>query len=210
MNKKILLLTDSLALPRQIPEFCSYNDTWPELLRKLGYSIHQVSIGGATSSDLLNQVSYHKVYDPDLVIIQVGIVDCVPRFATKLEVILLRKMGYVGAFVLKVLNHKRIRKIRKITYVDPALFERNVVTIQNKFNGTKIYFLGILPATEAYERILPGVRKRIIEYNKILKEKTDYISVEDFESSGIMSDFHHLNQRGHKQLIDKIVNHINV
>lgn len=41
--KKILIITDSLALPREKPEICAFEDTWPELLKKnKKFQIHQV------------------------------------------------------------------------------------------------------------------------------------------------------------------------
>ncbi len=68
--KKILVITDSLGLPRKDPEECLYENTWPILLKKNGFIIHQVSIGGATIDQLYRQVAYHKLFNPDIVIIQ--------------------------------------------------------------------------------------------------------------------------------------------
>ncbi len=53
--KKILVITDSLGLPRKDPEECLFENTWPFLLKKNGFIIHQVSIGGATIDQLYRQ-----------------------------------------------------------------------------------------------------------------------------------------------------------
>src|SRR5688500_17972440 len=90
-KKKILIITDSLGLPRAVPEVCSYEQTWPFLLNNAGYQIHQVSIGGATVSELYRQLEYHYLFLPDLVIVQSGIVDCAPRALGKFESLLLNK-----------------------------------------------------------------------------------------------------------------------
>lgn len=83
-----MILTDSLSLPRVFPEKCKFEDTYPYLLRRMGLHVHQVSIGGATSDTLVSQLHYHLPFNPKIIILQVGIVDCAPRFARKSEVFL--------------------------------------------------------------------------------------------------------------------------
>jgi lysophospholipase L1-like esterase len=199
MNKKILLLTDSLSLPRFKPEVCKYVDTYPEHLKQKGYIVHQVSIGGATSGDILMQVNYHKAFEPDYVFVQVGIVDCAPRFFTRLELELYRKLKKVGVVLMK------IRKKRRKVYTYHDGFRANISQIQKSYSEIPVYFIGILPATESYEKLLPGITQNIKSYNNILSQTQHYISNDDFDSSGIMSDGHHLNAKGHQLLFEKIV-----
>ena len=128
--KKILIISDSLALPRPKPEICEYKDTWPKLLSSTGeFEIHQVSIGGATSKDLLKQVNYHKMFNPDIVVIQVGIVDCVPRFMSRLELDISYSLGKYGKKLRAFCNKKYIRKIRNVTYVNKRDFKSNLRNI---------------------------------------------------------------------------------
>lgn len=209
MDKRILILSDSLALPRSKPEHCAHSYTWPELLKQCGYAVHQVSIGGAISSDLLFQVSYHKEFKPDIVIVQVGIVDCAPRFMTKFELSIARKIGVLGRILIKLLNNKIVKSIRRINYVKPKEFFNNIQKIQQSFDAIPVYFIGILNAKEGYERILPGVSSRIVQYNKLLSQQKFYISVEDFDDNGIMTDYHHLNEHGHVQIKDRILKVLN-
>jgi lysophospholipase L1-like esterase len=200
MSKRILLLTDSLPLPRFKPEVCEYIHTYPELLKQHGYIVHQVSIGGATSGDLLTQVNYHKAFNPDYIFVQVGIVDCAPRFFTRLELELYRKLKRVGKTIME------LRKTRKKVYTNSNGFEANINTIQKRYGNIPVYFLGILPATEIYEKLLPGITQNIKTYNAILSKMANFIPTDDFNFSGIMSDGHHLNANGHQQLFKKIVN----
>ena len=73
--KRILLLTDSLAMPREEPELTLYEDTYPYLLRKK-YEVFQFSKGGGLMKEFVEQTFYYNQYRPDVVILQIGIVDC--------------------------------------------------------------------------------------------------------------------------------------
>ena len=76
--KKLLLITDSLGLPRLFPEKTEYEDTYPNLLKK-HFIIMQYSKGGGTIIELYEQTGYFKAFEPDVIILQSGIVDCAPR-----------------------------------------------------------------------------------------------------------------------------------
>jgi len=110
----ILVLTDSLGLPRASPERCKFFETWPELLRRKRYTLRKCSIGAATSEDILGQLRYREEMPIRACVIQVGIVDCTPRFASKLEVNMIKSMGkYISSALFYILNRPFVRKIRK-------------------------------------------------------------------------------------------------
>lgn len=208
MTKRILILSDSLALPRNIPEVCTYNETWPILLRKNGFDVHQVSIGGATSEDLLRQAPYHCSYNPEIVLIQVGIVDCAPRFMTKMELSLVRKLPF-GHLIIRAINTKSVKKIRKIQYIPPKSFKKNIESIDLIFRNAHTIFIEILPVVAEYEKLLPGVRRNVEVYNEILKNSArKTININDIGRDGIMSDHHHLNALGHQYIFSRILNMI--
>lgn len=205
MKNRVLIFTDSLALPRDKPEVCIFERTWVELLRKDGYIIHQVSIGGATSQELSRQVHYHTSFNPDIVIVQVGIVDCAPRFMTRYEISFWNLFGAIGRKVIKSFNKNWIRKIRGITYVNKTNFKVNLNFISDLFkNKAEVYFIEILPATTDYRKLLPGVEKNIFEYNKIIRTFNNCIELKNIPMEGIMSDGHHLNQYGQKFIYSEI------
>jgi hypothetical protein len=136
-EKVVLVLTDSLGLPRSSPETCRFRETWPERLRNEGYKIRQCSIGGATSSDLANQLNYYGDMPINTCVLQVGIVDCTPRFATKPEIYAIKQLGKsVSGKILIMLNKRIVRKYRGITYVSEHEFKNNLLQINDKCNKT--------------------------------------------------------------------------
>lgn len=210
MSKRILILSDSLALPRNKPEVCLHHQTWPELLKAKGFCVHQVSIGGATSSDLLTQLNYHISFEPNLAVLQVGIVDCAPRFMTKNELAFFKNFGIVGKAIIAFSNKNIVRRIRNTTYTSPKKFEENISSIIKKLEPIPVLILGIVPAFDEYEKKLPGINKRIVQFNTVLQKFNHYISLQDFDKEGIMSDHHHLNPLGHRIIFDKIINRISI
>ena len=76
-QKRILILSDSLALPRNKPETTVVEDTYPYLLKN-HFEVYQCSIGGGMVEDLLKQSFYFSQFQPDIVILLSGIVDCAP------------------------------------------------------------------------------------------------------------------------------------
>lgn len=212
MNK-ILILTDSLGLPRDVPERVHFEDTWPHHLKDEKTIIIQLSLGGATSSDLCAQVHYYKNLNPDVVIVQVGIVDCAPRALGYYENLIFKRWRLTGFLCQIALSHfgKSIRNIRNISYTSPLQFRKNVICLLNCFPNSKMLFVGILPANNSYEQQVHGIQNRIKQYNSILKDtcQDSYIDMCDIPCDCIMSDYHHLNVNGHKFLFDKVRSKLN-
>lgn len=205
--KRILLLTDSLALPREKPEFCAFEDSWPQLLKQTNlFEIHQCSIGGATSTDLLRQAHYYNTFNPDIVIVQVGIVDCTPRFISKKEKYLLAKIPVLGNKLIGYLNNPFVRERRNITYISKKEFLENLKKIKKLFkNKSKLFFVEIIGG-EGYETLLPRVDDNINVYNNLLNEVSEVVR---YNQKGItMSDYHHLNENGHFCLFEAITKNI--
>jgi hypothetical protein len=202
---KILILTDSLGLPRFKPESCFFEETWPIVLKDIFPNIHQVSIGAATSQIILKQINYQKAFNPDIVVLQVGIVDCAPRFMTRKELDLTYAFGFLGKGLRFLFNKNWIRKLRNISYVDEVDFKKNMMGIKNSFS-CPVIVIDILPSSEEYERLLPGVTNKINAYNNILKQNFEYLveSKEILAKNGIMTDHHHLNKNGHAYLVSKL------
>lgn len=211
MSKNILLFTDSLSLPRTSPETCTFDKTWPELLRQNGYSVCQISIGGATSTELLKQTFYFQSpkSEFDYVIIQSGIVDCTPRFAGKNELKIIKSIPILGKYLLQAMNKQWVRNLRHITYVKPSKFKKNMQQFIDLFPTSTVLFLSILPANSDYEKKVGGITKRIAQYNSILQETGRAIDLSKIGSSGVMSDYHHLNENGHAFVLQCILQKLN-
>jgi hypothetical protein len=206
--KRLLILGDSLSLPRLQPEFCGLEDTWPNLL-KPQFQIHQVSLGGGTIGDLFRQVEYHKAFAPDIVVLQSGIVDCAPRALSIFELEFISKIWGIQSIVLSfVKKHSRsIRSWRNKTYTSPSLFSNKLNEIKTAFPNSQLIVVGILPPCQEYEKIVPGVSVRIKQYNIILREvgSENFISLDTISRDCIMSDFIHLNKKGHLFVYEKIM-----
>ena len=136
---------------------------------------------------------------------QVGIVDCAPRFLKKAELYTIRSFGKLGGKIISILNNNKVRNFRNITYVPFRKFHENICIIEDFFNA-KVYFLEIIKADLAYEKIAPGITSNIEKYNSVLKNMRNYISLFEIPKNGIMSDFHHLNSEGHMFIYNEIKN----
>jgi len=202
---KVLLLTDSLSLPRRYENgTVLWEDIYYNKLRKHFPDIEfiLVAMGGATITQLFLSLNYYKETKPDLIILQSGIVDCAPRALSQLEqqiVIKLRMFRLVHPFT------KFFRKSRNLTYTKPRVFEETLLKIKNSFPDKPFVSIGILPGCEAYDKKVPGVSRKIEEYNAILRKHATFIDNRDFPRDGIINDFHHLNEKGHDEIYKKLV-----
>lgn len=203
---KILFLTDSLSLPRKYDTGeVNYEDTYLSLLRNefREILIVDVAIGGAKITDLLTQCFYYKQFKPDLVFLQCGIVDCAPRSFSLME------KAFIDKFRLRKITkifEKKLRKYRNCTYTPKNRFLGSLLSIKKYFENIPFFSLGILQIAEEYEKLVPGIRKNAKEYNEILKKNTEFIDNEYFPMEGIISDFHHLNEIGHRLIFEKLKN----
>ena len=206
--KRLLVLGDSLSLPRLQPEFCGFEDTWPNLLKQQ-YLIHQVSLGGGTISDLFRQVEYHKAFSPDIVVLQSGIVDCAPRALGIFELEFISKIWGLRAVLLPLVKKysRSLRRLRNKTYTSPKIFSRKLNQIKAAFPNSQLVVISILPPCPEYEKIVPGVSNRIKQYNAILHEVSseNFISLDGIGRKLIMSDFIHLNRGGQLFVYEKIM-----
>lgn len=201
---RVLILTDSLGLPRNKPECVSYDETWPAIIKKTQFDILSLSVGGWTTADFKKCIKYYQAFNPDLLIIQIGIVDCAPRFVTKKEKFLLENFTFFGNRVLGWLNKRWIRNFRNITYVNKQEFKHNIQFIINTFPSLqKTVFIEIAGSAE-FNNVLPGVDANIHKFNEILKAIPNSIFLSYNNSRIFMSDHHHLNVLGNKILSEKI------
>ncbi|MFV8346789.1 hypothetical protein [Flavobacterium sp. ZB4P13] len=200
---RILFLTDSLGLPRDSPELVRFEECWIQIVKSNFPKFHfdQVSLGGATIDVLFNQYDYHKQFEADLIILQCGIVDCAPRAFKKFENALLNSNSLFRFISNKILNKKVINYLRKnrgIQKTSLTDFERYLSSFRDL--NCKIITIEILPASIDYELQLPGIMRNIEIYNQKLKKYFNTVELSNFEKGLVMSDFHHLNVVGNREL----------
>lgn len=203
-KKRILVITDSLGLPRLLPQLVKYEETYISLLQKNGFDVVNLSIGGGNIKLLVEQSEYYRAFFPDIVIVQSGIVDCAPRAFRKFELDFL-----VKSRLIKLFNEKMfyiLRKYRIITYTSKSTYKSQLKILLNKFSDAKFIFIGILKPMNEYEKIVPGIKRNILDYNNILRSinEATYIDLFSFPSDGIQSDFHHLNAKGHNEIYQRL------
>lgn len=184
-----------------------YEDTYISLLKEEFPQcdfIHH-GRGGATIVDLYKHSSYyHETLKPDLVFMQCGIVDCAPRALTVVEQQVFSRLPVLGrplTALVRKYSHA-LRKARKMTYTPVETFAEYVARFEVLFGN--VHWIGILPATEAYEAKIEGIRRNIEIYDAVLR-RNRYISTEHFYASDIMTDFHHLNCNGHRKMFEALV-----
>lgn len=211
LRKNALLITDSLGLPRIKPEKLTGNYCWTHRIANENndYDVYLFSRSGFTSRELLKNVDiYFKSYEPDVIIIQLGIVDCAPRALSFNELKLISSIPVIRTLIKKLIDscRKEIVKRRKITYVTENEFVSNLSTFKAKFPTSKIFAIKIAPPTSDYEKISPGITVNINRFNKLL-EKT-FITIDPYESVNaseiLMSDHHHLNGKGQSLVFKKV------
>lgn len=207
-KKRILVITDSLGLPRHIPENCSLEQSWPRLLAEK-YDVIQISLGGGTVAELYRQVSgYYISAKPDIVIIQAGIVDCAPRAFSKkeLDILSYNKLGRLFLRVVKPYSIK-LRKFRNRKYTKPALYKGYISKFGELFD-CPLFWIATISGNELYEKKVPGITKSVQQYNEFLMEHSNntfkLIPTDDFDESDVMSDNIHLTHKGCSKLFAKI------
>lgn len=198
----IIILTDSVALPR-FGGAKSWDQTYISKLKEefSDYEIINISIGGASIKDLRNQVNYYKVLAPEIVIIQCGIVDAAPRAYGKIELEIIKKLKIfrITKYFVPIL-----RKYRAHHYNTPQQFNKLLMEIKAELNPQRFLALGIVPALQGYEELLPGITNNINIYNKVLESNSEFISLINFQEAMILPDYHHINAAGQEFIYQKI------
>lgn len=210
-NGKILIISDSLTLPRNKPEIVTPEETWPSILQeRINKQVIIIAIGGATIKDLYRQTKYYSAFNPEIIIIQSGIVDCVPRALGQIENEIININKYISAISNRILPINFLRRVRNKTYTSKKDFKKYASNILNLFPNSKIIWVGILPAKIEYEYKIRGVSNNISKYNDIIKELLEkrnyfFLSTDEIPTTGIMSDYHHLSKIGHEWITNRVL-----
>lgn len=230
MQKKIIIIGDSLALPNHK---VTYEDTWVKKLKnkfqnydfiyylKRGITTNVLTTLGVGKDGTKDKYPFGsdclEYYNPNLVIVQLGIVDCAPRLfnPSSLESKIIRRLP---ALIRKIYINL-IKKIRRpkssLSYVSSKKFTFNISNYLERCKKNavdKIILIGIpLPDSRMIESNRDIV-KNVKKYNSILEDiaKT-YNNVSiiypldttsyDFE---ITYDGYHPNEKGHDMIFNQL------
>lgn len=205
---RIVIVTDSLGLPR---ESCNQELTWVEEFLKLqnGNVVYTFLEGGKSSADLIRH-PINKL-NPDLIIVQVGIVDAVRRATGKNYLKVVSRIPIINRThsLITKRYHLLITKLFNIHYVNFNLFLNNIKNFVRMNNQAKIVFLSIAPAGKYLVDNTYRVKEDIELYNSALRDsKADVINpfedvqeIDDF----LLKDGHHLNELGHKLVFESVI-----
>lgn len=228
--KKVLVIADSMAMPRE--EYL-YEETW--LYKYLtyfnDYCVIDKSHRGSTSNRLVTEGGGFKnvhpgsdlleFYKPDYVIVQLGIVDCSPRYIS-VESITFKILNNLPKFIQNLyyrFKKKFSKRKLKYAYVNLNTYRFNFTNYLNraKKNNTKVILCAIAPVAKSFIEKSPEIQLAIELYNAILKELSySYDNVyyfnpypNDFSETSLVDELH-FNQLGHdffyKQLIKFDIN----
>ncbi|MGD9722089.1 MAG: Gfo/Idh/MocA family oxidoreductase [Pirellulales bacterium] len=186
---RIVVLADSLAMARAEPVLIRWEDTWPARLsaglRAAGVACDVINCGARarTADQLLGwDFEEHVVYKrPDVVILQVGIVDCSPRIFSKRERALLNR-GFVPARLRDWMVARRSARREALLRQSHPL--RKVYTPPQEFAACLQQFAARLAQVEHVPRLIvlpilcdpqvmnvksPGHTENVALYNGLLR-----------------------------------------
>jgi len=205
--KKVLIITDSLGAPRAEPELLKYEDTYTYKIKRFfkekDVDVYIIAKSGLTSNEIVAFLDYYlSLYDPDLLLMHFGIVDCAPRAFTLNEIKVANIFRF--GFLLKWAGnryHYFLTKLRKIKRVDVMHFKKNLNHINELCinNEVKLVCIPILAPTSEYIKTSYDINKSINEYNDILKQNSNMVDIDYYKielDKIFMSDKHHLNAYG--------------
>ncbi|MCO4754510.1 MAG: SGNH/GDSL hydrolase family protein [Bacteriovoracaceae bacterium] len=212
MSRKILFLTDSLGLPRP-DQTIKDDETWCQLVAKdmkqSDYEFFFQLHGGLHTKRLLllRRQGYIGGYQPDIVVLQIGIVDCSSRVLGERAKEIISRIPFINRLVRNFIKkfHKRLSLIRDITYVDRKNFRTNLESLKNSFEGASFLVIPIAPPTKGFIDMMPLIERNIFDYNKILNDvfgRNFQEKIYDGENpeSFLLDDHYHLNKKGHSKV----------
>lgn len=209
--KQALIITDSLGAPRTIPP-TSYQSTWVSQVEDFLWERYQIKTFAYTEQGLTSEMALKQIqkqlqhYNPSLVILQFGIVDCSPRIIKMKEFAYLDSL--VPDFLLNRYNRMKrfilvdplFRNLKRRYETSPIVFRSNVDQMLNDyFKEAHIYFVPIGWPNKRYFLEAALVRKRVEEFNEILKEfsgeRYHYLqTIEDIVRHNIYQIYHKRNR----------------
>jgi len=214
---KCIILTDSVGNPRSFPvsEMTQLEETYPYLIRdKFKDSVFwQLSYGNVSSEQVISQVlTYLGHWEPDVIIVNMGICDCRPEAFSEFQKTLINKFSWRFAGMLKkYIYHSELIKRRQVYRASPKSFRKTVKKLQLFYSGANIFWLGICAGSK-YENARPGVNKRIEEFNQImidvLGENLLHVGEKVAEVNGYNSDSLHWNKNVHKVVAEILMEKI--
>ena len=229
-KKLVLIIADSMAMPRTgVP----YGQTWPYRLRtskpqldfidktrRASTALRLNTEGGGDSPDSPAGADLLEHYRPDIIILQVGITDCAPRYFDKNSLSWKVFSNLVPASARRwYIRHLKRHGSRSPSRADVK--PQQFVDALEKFFGraqaadTRVLVIPIAPVTGEFVRKSPLINSCIDKYNAIyaeLAEQFENVQVLDpFRGSDVEDmavDEFHVNWKGHALVAQELERHL--
>jgi len=219
---RILIITDSLGIPRY--DVC-VDEVWVfRLIEELRHT-HQVITHlqpGLSIKDVINlRENLFLLYKPDIVISQLGIVDCSRRALPKEFFKIVSKLPIISRLFNKLAKkyHYQITRLFNFKYIHADEFKLHLESLKNVFekNNIYIFIIAIAPPGKFLLDTTFAIAEDIELYNNLFQtiENSQVILVNPYKEVDIskmlnIDDGHHLNSDGHNLVYNHIKEAVNV
>lgn len=216
MLTKVLFLTDSLGTPRLVPSPVFDDDVWTyrvvasqrARIAPFFYTLNGLHTG-LMRQGLANVLG---AFRPEIVILQIGIVDCAPKALKENELKVVTRLPAVlnrpiHRFVKR--NYQALVKLRDITYVSRDDFRANLRAVAEHFSRASFVVVPIGPPNTAYKAKNPLMERNIGDYNDVLASVFgDAFAAEIYAGVDLeafyLADNHHLSPHGHRTVAERV------
>ncbi len=229
---RIVAIADSLAMPRnEGADQLRWEETWPYVLQKQLPNTEVINCSSRAKSSVklamggdLDEHIFLK--QPNLAIVQVGIVDCAPRLFSPREKKMLGKLpqllrdkiiAFMSARRASITAQDPLAKVE----VGPEAFinslRRFVHESRKKCDGLSFLFIPMVAHLETMEKKSPGASHNIALYNRLLFKFCEQESLGLAEILHVISgddptlfcsDGYHLSKTGSDLLARHLENHV--
>jgi lysophospholipase L1-like esterase len=216
----VLLLTDSLAMPREFldpPDRTTYEQTYPARLRSLlsgRADVDAVSSIGMDSENALYEARFQVLpRRSEVLVLHLGINDCAPRVFRKGSASILLRPWFrrlTRGYGMRAIHALRplICRARNLVYVKEEEFEGNLRTLLERVAAANPdcvpMAIAISDKPQAMERRSPGYAANVARYNTVLERVfgTGFVDVNALLplEEQLISDGVHLTPRAHELL----------
>lgn len=210
----VLCIGDSCGLPR--PEL-PYIDTWPSLLVNKFPQIEFVNLckRSNTTSFLFENKDALEYYSPNKIILQLGIVDCAPRYLRNSRV-LYKIVQRLPAIFQKYFwlywksTHKRSPKQAYTTISEFRYNLKNYIERCATQNVESVILIKIATPTEEMIKSNPLIKDSVKLYNRVYEQlESEYpfvITINPLSGDAILcfNDGYHPNIEGNKRIFSEL------
>ncbi|MGX5659529.1 SGNH/GDSL hydrolase family protein [Castellaniella ginsengisoli] len=224
--KKLLIVGDSLSMSRH-REGVTYEQMYSTLLafHLKNWLVINGSVRANTSRQIISE-AYQEEYVlpllPDVVVLQIGVVDCLPRLMSKYERrilgVLERIQGFrrMARFYISFKSKRRLyfTKRKQIAFVEASEFADNIIKFRDLLSriGCRVIAINIpYPGPGLSERTF-GVGEAVSRYNGIIDRVfsgaehvvVDLYGMTKSDPSLLQDDGYHIRGKCHQLLYKAI------